>query len=95
MEDLIKIIPELGIAAFAMIVGALVVLKMQKVHTQERATEGEQRKEIHKSLMNYVESNNHQKTEMVEKHTEAMVVVGKNIEQNTKMVEKLVDKLDK
>lgn len=43
----------------------------------------------------FVNENNHQKSDMIIEHTKAMVEVGLNITANTRAVEKLIDKLDK
>lgn len=63
-------------------------------------------KEVFDSLMNqlkenradysaFVESNNHQNAERIEKSTAAMTTIATSIETHTKAVERLIDKLDK
>lgn len=43
----------------------------------------------------FVETNNHQNSDRIEKSTAAMVSVAGAIEQHTKVVERLVEKLDR
>lgn len=56
---------------------------MSRVHEQET------------NYRSYVESNNHQKTEMMSEAVKVMSDIGNTIEQHNKILEKLVDKLDK
>lgn len=56
---------------------------MERMHEQES------------NYRSYVESNNHQKTEMMEEAVRVMADVGNSIEQHNKILEKLVDKLEK
>jgi len=54
-----------------------------------------QLQENRKDYADFVESNNHNNSERIEKSTEAMVTIANAIEQHTRAVEKLIDKLNK
>ena len=84
---------EYGIGIFAIAVLGYILFKFIKSHQAELNASREERQASNTALMSYVESNNHQKTAMIEKHTTAMVSVGKSIETNTKVIERLADKL--
>lgn len=84
---------EIGIGIAGLIILGYILYTFIKSHVKELEESRKERQESHRVLMNYVESNNHQKTEMIEKHTQAMVVVGEAIKSHTQIIEKLAEKL--
>lgn len=61
----------IGIAAISAIV--YLVISMRKSHDVEVSEMRVERKEIHTAFMSFVETNNHQRTDIIEKSTEAIV----------------------
>ncbi len=55
----------------------------------------EQLKENRTDYSDFVESNNHQNSDRIEKNTETMVKIASAIETHTQAVERLIDRLNK
>ena len=92
-QQIISKIAEFGIGIFALAVLGYILYYFIKSHKDELNASRSERENANNSLMNYIEDNNHQKTEMIKEHTGAMVNVGKAIEAHTKTIERLVDKM--
>lgn len=80
--SLIASAKDLGIAIVAVLVIGYICYKIL-----------EQLKENNKDYRSFVLENNHQKTSMIEKHTEVMVEVKNVLEAHTKILEKISDKI--
>lgn len=88
--SLLQNIKEIGIALASVVMCAYVIkLLVDKVITPLTKEVETSRS----SFASYVESNNHQKTELVKDHTKATVEVGHMIATHTKTMEKLVEVL--
>jgi uncharacterized membrane protein (DUF106 family) len=61
----------IGIAAISAIV--YLVISMRKSHESEVKEMRDERKEIHEAFMSFVQTNNHQRTEIIQESTKAMV----------------------
>lgn len=61
----------IGIAAISAIV--YLVVSMRKSHENEVKEMRDERKEIHAAFMSFVQTNNHQRTEIITESTKAMV----------------------
>lgn len=90
----------IGVAGMAIL--GYVLYFFIKSHKQELEESRKERETSANALMSYVQSENHQKTEMIKKHTESLVQVGEdmkkvgeNIQGNTKAIERLTDKMSK
>ncbi len=93
--DLSTLLPlkELGLPMVAVVGGGWLLWYFIKVHKAELDNSRSERQKLMSDFSAYVESNNHQKTEMIEQHTAATVKAGLAIDANTKAIEKLIDKL--
>ena len=93
MEELIiKSIPQLGTAGIAIVALVVLVKYMISSHKEERESRD-------KAFMAYMEANNHQKTDMVEKmmtglnqSTDAQRSVGESLKQHTEVIAALIKK---
>lgn len=87
---LVDIAKETGIAGVA--IGSVVYLtiRLRKSHREEMEAERKERREGHLAFMAFVESNNHQKTELVRESTAAIVEARKSIEVHTKLLENYI-----
>lgn len=72
---------------------SIAVLLMGWVLWQVIKGQMESAKKDREWFVQFVEENNHQKSDMIREHTESVVSVKNAIEANTKVVEKLADKL--
>jgi di/tricarboxylate transporter len=85
---------ELGIAIFSVGVVGYLLYRFMSAHAKEMTDARLEREKTQMALMSYIETNNHQKTEMIKEHTQTNVEVRTAIEQHNKLLEKLVDKIN-
>lgn len=64
---------ELGIGITAILAIVYLVLKMSTNYNKEAQELRDERKEVHSAFMAFVETNNHQRSELVERSTEAII----------------------
>lgn len=88
-------IKEIGIALFAVVAFAYITRETMNANKDVFNSLMSNMKEQENNYKTYVETNNHQKTELLTESTKALTNVGNAIQQHTKILEKLVDKLDK
>lgn len=86
---------ELGIALTAIIIFAFLIKYIIDKNKQVFDALIDQLSRNRTDYSAFVESNNHQNADRIEKSTEAMVTIAKAIEQHTRVVEKLVEKMEK
>lgn len=93
--DYLQASKEIGIALTSVIGAGFLIKYIVDKNIEVFNALIEQLKENRQDYSNFVESNNHQNSERIEKSTEAIVSVSLAIEMHTKAVEKLIDNLDR
>lgn len=100
--SLIQNIQDFGIGIVALIIFGFILYIVIKANKSVLDKTIEYSQKNQEWYLNFVNENNHQKSDMITEHTKSMLQVGVAIEANTKStdlynrtLEKLVDKLDK
>lgn len=81
---------ELGIALSSILIFAYLIWKFITVHKEELDNSRKERLELMTDYRNFVQENNHSKSELIEKHTEALVEVRDSIKENTQIIRDLM-----
>lgn len=92
--NLIPKIAELGIGIFALAVIGYILYSFIKAHKEELDSSRQEREKNQAWFMEYVNTNNHQKEEMIKDHIATNVEIKNAIELHNKALEKLIDKLN-
>lgn len=83
MEEIVlKSLPQLGVG----VVAVLAVIYIVRLHSKERETN-------QKVFMEYVESHNHQVTELVVGSTKAIQEASENIKESTEIMKRLSERM--
>jgi predicted transcriptional regulator len=69
----LKQFQDLGVGITAVLGVCYILYFFIKTHKEELDNSRKEREASHSTYMSYIETNNHQKTELISKHTEAMV----------------------
>lgn len=93
--DFLQNAKEIGIALTAVVGAGFLIKYIVDKNKEVFDVLIQQLKENRTDYANFVENNNHNNSERIEKSTEAMVNVANAIEQHTRVVEKLLDKVEK
>ena len=86
LSILSDVIVKLGLGAAGMAGIVYTVVYLTRIHA--RQTEVRE-----KAFMNYIEENNHQKSDLVEKSTSAIVATGESIKQHTEVSRQILQAL--
>ena len=89
-SSLVEIAKQTGIAGVAIGSVVYLTLKLRQLNRDEMEAERAERRESHVAFMAFIESNNHQKTELVRESTAAIVEARKSIEIHTKLLENFI-----
>lgn len=85
-QTVVEIAKQTGIAGAALGAIVFLVLKIQKQHSEEMTAMRKERQETHAAFMAFVDTNNHQKTELVKESTSAIVTATRAIELHTELL---------
>ncbi len=86
IEILKNVATEVGIGATAIISIVYIVRYLRDSHREEMREISMERKELHGSFMSFVETNNHQRTDMIKEATTAMVEAREAISLHTQIL---------
>jgi uncharacterized membrane protein (DUF106 family) len=96
MPDVLSnVATEVGIGATAITAIIYLVTYLRNSHTKEMEEMRTERKELHTSFMSYVETNNHQRTEMIKEATTAMVEAREAISLHTQLLREHINNIKK
>jgi len=91
IEVLKNVATEVGIGISAITAIVYLVTYLRNSHTKEMEEMRTERKELHISFMSFVETNNHQRTEMIKEATTAMIEAREAISLHTQILREYIN----